>query len=81
MDKEVAMKQQKGAGEQAVTLPKKISEPMQRRTVTVEQAGEILGISRASAYTLAGTGEIPTIKLGRRRLVPKAALDRLLGEI
>jgi excisionase family DNA binding protein len=52
----------------------------ERRTVTVEQAAEILGISRGSAYTLAKSGALPTVRLGRRLLVPRAAMDRLLGE-
>jgi excisionase family DNA binding protein len=49
------------------------------RTVTVEQAGRILGISRGAAYARADDGSIPTIRLGKRLLVPKAALDKLLG--
>jgi excisionase family DNA binding protein len=51
---------------------------MERRTLTVEEAGQILGISRNTAYALATSGRLPTIRLGRRLLVPKAALDRLL---
>jgi excisionase family DNA binding protein len=50
----------------------------ERRTVSVEEAGRILGVSRGSAYTLARTGELPTIRLGKRLLVPKAALEKLL---
>jgi excisionase family DNA binding protein len=50
----------------------------QRRTVSVEEAGHILGVSRGSAYALARTGGIPTIRLGKRLLVPKAALEKLL---
>lgn len=50
-------------------------------TLTVEQAGQLLGISRRSAYRAANTGELPTIKLGRRLLVPTArVLDLLLSE-
>jgi excisionase family DNA binding protein len=49
-----------------------------RRTLSVEEAGRILGISRGSAYAYARNGSIPTIKLGKRLLVPRAALDRLL---
>jgi excisionase family DNA binding protein len=52
----------------------------ERRTVTVEEAAEILGISRGSAYSLAKSGSLPVVRLGKRLLVPKAALDRLLGE-
>lgn len=47
-------------------------------TVTVEQAGRMLGISRGAAYTHARDGSLPTIRLGKRLLVPKAALDKLL---
>jgi excisionase family DNA binding protein len=48
------------------------------RTVSVEEAGRILGISRGAAYTHARDGSLPTIRLGKRLLVPKAALDKLL---
>jgi excisionase family DNA binding protein len=50
-----------------------------RRTVTVEEAGRELGISRNGAYEAVRRGEIPTIKIGRRLLVPRAWLDRTLG--
>lgn len=48
-------------------------------TISVEQAGELLGISRRSAYRAASAGELPTIKLGRRLLVPTARVLELLG--
>ncbi|MDP8931396.1 MAG: helix-turn-helix domain-containing protein [Actinomycetota bacterium] len=48
-------------------------------TITVEQAGALLGISRRSAYRAAASGHIPTIRLGRRILVPTAMLYRMLG--
>jgi excisionase family DNA binding protein len=50
-------------------------------TVSVEIAGAVLGLSRASAYGLAKSGEIPTIRMGRRLLVPKAALEKLLASV
>jgi excisionase family DNA binding protein len=50
----------------------------QRLTVSVEEAGRILGISRGAAYARAGDGSLPTIRLGKRLLVPKSALDKLL---
>ena len=49
-----------------------------RLTVSVEEAGELLGISRAFAYELAARGELPCVRLGRRLLVPRKALDALL---
>ena len=50
----------------------------ERLTYTVEEAGRLLGLSRNSTYEAARTGELPTIRLGRRVLVPRAALERLL---
>ncbi len=48
-------------------------------TWTVREAADLLGISRNSAYGTARIGEIPTVKIGGRVLVPKEALLRLLG--
>ena len=45
---------------------------------TVPEAGERLGISRQSAYELVRQGRIPSIRLGRRLAVPKAALRQML---
>jgi excisionase family DNA binding protein len=53
-------------------------EKVQRRTLTVEEAAKELGISKASAYEAARTGELPTIRIGKRILVPVAALERML---
>ncbi len=53
--------------------------PQQRLTMTVEEAAVALGISRASAYEAVGRGEIPCIRIGRRILIPKVALERLLN--
>ena len=50
----------------------------ERKTISVEEAGRQLGLSRNSAYQAAGRGEIPTIKIGRRLLVPVVAFERLL---
>jgi excisionase family DNA binding protein len=52
-----------------------------RATITVEEAGPVLGISRSSAYEAARTGEIPTLRIGRRLVVPVGALRRMLGEV
>jgi excisionase family DNA binding protein len=53
--------------------------PVERPTVHVEEAGELLGISRGSAYDAVANGEIPSIRIGRRIVVPTAALLRLLA--
>ena len=49
-----------------------------RETLTVEEAAEVLGIGRLLAYEAARRGELPTIRVGRRLLVPRRALDALL---
>jgi excisionase family DNA binding protein len=48
------------------------------RTITVPKAGKTLGIGKNQAYAAARRGEIPTIKIGKRILVPLAALERML---
>jgi len=45
-----------------------------RLVFSVAEAGELLGISRAFAYDLVARGDLPVIRLGRRIVVPKAAL-------
>ena len=51
-----------------------------RLTWTVTEAAQLLGISRASAYEAAHRGELPVRVIGRRMLVPRVALLRLLSE-
>jgi excisionase family DNA binding protein len=50
-----------------------------RDVFTIEEAGHILGLSRPSAYAAARNGDIPTIRIGRRLIVPRCALERLLA--
>ena len=47
-------------------------------TMTVEEAAAALNISRGLAYQAARDGRIPTIRIGRRLLVSRRALERLL---
>ena len=49
-----------------------------RLTVTVGEAARLLGIGRNSAYEAAHRGELPVVFIGKRILVPLAALERLL---
>lgn len=49
-----------------------------RLTLTVEEAAQVLGISRALAYELVARHELPSIRLGRRIVVPRRALEVLL---
>lgn len=48
-------------------------------TITVEQAGGLLGLPVRTTYRAAARGEIPSIRIGRRLLVPTMRLLDLLG--
>lgn len=50
----------------------------ERLVWTVEEAGWLLGISRAHAYDLVARGDLPSIRLGRRIVIPKHALALLI---
>lgn len=56
-----------------------LTELQTRATVTVPEAGAVLGICTRSAYNAARRGDLPTITVGRRTLVPVQPLLRLLG--
>jgi excisionase family DNA binding protein len=51
---------------------------MERLTLTVEEAGRLLGISRGLAYRAVRRGELPVVRIGRRYLVLKSELERML---
>ena len=48
--------------------------------LTVAEAARMLGISRAFAYDLARRQRLPVVRLGRRIVVPEAAIRDLLAE-
>jgi excisionase family DNA binding protein len=52
----------------------------EREVLTVEETAKRLGISRNSAYKHVRAGAIPALRLGRRLVVPRAALASLLSE-
>jgi excisionase family DNA binding protein len=51
---------------------------VERLTLTVPEVAEALGLSRMSAYAAVRAGAIPSIRIGRRLLIPRLALDLLL---
>lgn len=50
------------------TLP----DPTQEPTITVPRVAAILGLSNRAAYMAVERGEIPTVSVGRRLIVPTA---------
>jgi excisionase family DNA binding protein len=49
-----------------------------KMTLTVPEAAALLGISRALAYELVSRSELPALRLGRRLVIPRRALEALL---
>lgn len=47
-------------------------------TLTVAEVATLLGVSLGVAYREVREGNIPSIRVGGRLLVPRAAFDRLL---
>jgi excisionase family DNA binding protein len=64
----------------ALGVEKARGDHIERQTLTVEEAARVLGISRSSAYEAVRRGELPTVKIGRRYVVPRVALERLLDQ-
>lgn len=53
-----------------------------RLAIPLQEAARRLSMGRNAAYSAAKSGEIPTIRIGRKILVPVKALERLLtGEV
>jgi excisionase family DNA binding protein len=56
-----------------------IPDPAEVPTVSVEEAGRWLGLSRSGAYEAARCGELPVLRFGRSVRVPVARMRVLLG--
>ena len=55
-----------------------LPDPATQPTITVDELGELMGVSRSTAYESVRNGEIPSIRLGRRIVIPTAAVRRML---
>jgi excisionase family DNA binding protein len=67
--------QLRAVGERHAPVPA----PSDRLVLTVDEAAYLLGISRGLAYELVTRGELPAIRLGRRIVIPRVAMEELLG--
>lgn len=58
-----------------------MAEPVQRHwqqealLLSVDEASRQLGVGRSSVYRLIAAGCIPTIRIGRRQLIPTTAIE------
>lgn len=48
------------------------------KLLTVPEAGELLGVSKNTAYKMAHDGQLPVIWVGRKLRVPLAAFEEML---
>jgi len=55
-----------------------IDKIMSRPTCSVDDAARVLGIGRISAYKAVNSGEIRSIRIGKRILIPTDAIRELL---
>ena len=65
--------------EKAGVVQSRQSEPA--LLLKIEEAERLVGIGRTSLFELISQGRIQTVRLGRRRLVVRAGLDRFIEEI
>lgn len=52
----------------------------ERLTLSIAETSKLLGIGKQLCYDRVKAGEIPVIKIGRRLLVPRQALEKMLQE-
>ena len=52
---------------------------MSRVVCSIPEAGAMFGLKKFASYEAAKRGQFPTIQIGRRKLVPIAALEEKLG--
>ena len=51
----------------------------EKQVLTVVEAGKVLGLARSAAYEAVARGDIPCIRLGKRRIVVSVrVLERIL---
>ncbi len=53
-------------------------DPVENPTMTVEELAALLGTGRSATYEAVRAGGLPVIKVGRKLLIPTAAVRRLL---
>jgi excisionase family DNA binding protein len=54
---------------------------VEKLVYSVDEACKLLSISKGLAYQLIREKQLPTIKLGKRLLIPKAALNKMLESV
>ncbi|MCT4584939.1 MAG: helix-turn-helix domain-containing protein [Peptostreptococcaceae bacterium] len=51
---------------------------IEKATYSIAEVAKVLGIGKSLAYEMAHAGKIPVIKFGKRMVVPKSKLEKML---
>jgi hypothetical protein len=77
MPRQKTKEDQTGVAQPALwTIPPKYGD---RASFSIRETAEILGISVWSAWAAAKNGELPVIEIGRRKIVPRVRLEKLMN--
>lgn len=52
---------------------------MEKMTYSIDEAAQILGVSKSFMYKLAQNNEVPVIRLGKRLVIPKSKLHDFIN--
>lgn len=64
-----------------VESPDGVAYPRAARLLAIEEAARQLGVGRTTIFGLVATGDLRTVKIGRRRLVPIEAINELVERL
>ena len=57
-----------------------IVDSQERLAFSVDEARRLLGLGRGSMYEAVRTGQIPSIRIGRRIIIPRVGIEQLLAK-
>lgn len=63
-----------------MSLPVPTADLLSKPTLTVPELAQTLRIGRNGAYAMVRTGQVRVLRVGRRIVIPTAAVRELLGE-
>ncbi len=61
-----------------ISMPKSQSNKL---VLTIEEIANLLGLSRSSTYEAVRKGQIPSIRIGKRIIIPRTALIKILSSV
>ncbi len=61
--------------------PPKQAEDFAKRAYSMDEAARLYGPSRSSLYAMLRKGQLRSVKISGRRLIPRDALEALLNDV